>query len=262
MKADEADFTINIGCEKETLPFNEEGTRITSFSMKEELEEGYFNKEGAYVLRKQDDEEGPDPWLASIDWNQESSYYVKQTAVEELFDESHEEANLQKDLIEITNYLLDNETVLQALKRLRGQSSSRERQKTKGSSGEMEQFMQLTALADKVFAAGYYEIYSATKEKCCCKINNGETSNIAVSGGGTLTFSFDEEQSTGGHVNNSKVLWFYKWRASDAEVYGPFSTCAMRNWQEGNFFTSEVQVRREGTTTFYPVDRVDFELYL
>lgn len=62
------------GQEDGTVDFDGE-IKITPFNMKEELEEGYFDKEGTYIFQK---EEGviKDQWLEDIDWIKVIFYFL------------------------------------------------------------------------------------------------------------------------------------------------------------------------------------------
>lgn len=59
------------------------------------------------------------------------------------------------------------------------------------------------------------------------------------------------------------MSWEFRWEATDsAEVHGPHSSSEMQAWADSGYFSDAVQVRRSGTTNFYPAKRVDFELYM
>lgn len=54
------------GQEKATIAFDGE-TRITAFNMEEEMQEGYFDKEGTFIFQKEQ-ADLKDSWLDNIDW--------------------------------------------------------------------------------------------------------------------------------------------------------------------------------------------------
>lgn len=61
----ETTLTMFPGQEGPTIDFDE-GVSITPFNLDEEMQEGYFDSEGNYFVKKE--EEIRDNWLDNIDW--------------------------------------------------------------------------------------------------------------------------------------------------------------------------------------------------
>jgi len=77
-------------------------------------------------------------------------------------------------------------------------------------------------------------------------------------GGGEETKSSAETAAL-----DESVSWQFKWEESEsAEVHGPHSSSEMNAWVESGYFSDLVRVRKTGTVHFYPVRRVDFDLYM
>lgn len=94
--------------------------RFTAFNMREEMDEGHFDKDGHFIWKNE--KEVRDNWLDNIDWqkiksdkNMESNSNDSEN--EEL--EPFQEIQVYK---EILNYLKPNETINKALRRLGGKN--------------------------------------------------------------------------------------------------------------------------------------------
>lgn len=168
---------------------------FTAFNMKEELEEGHFDKEGHYVWNKE--KEIRDNWLDNIDWMQikpsSTASIKKDTESREkhgLADSDSDEegpdimfnpTRLYKQILE---YLKPGETVSKALCRL-GKGKKRlttaERWKKKKEKQEIEDdensinITKLTELANELLTrTGNMDIYQESYEQIKKKIGAGE----------------------------------------------------------------------------------------
>lgn len=64
-------------------------------------------------------------------------------------------------------------------------------------------------------------------------------------------------------VQQSEVMWEFKWKQEDEDVHGEFSSAQMQHWVEEGYFKEGVFVRKCGqNTTFNTSNRIDFELYM
>jgi len=140
------------GQEDETVDFDD-GEKITPFNMKEEMEEGHFDKQGNYFFKK--DADIKDAWLDNVDWkkirrteNAEKEKEGDDGDDDEGDDDDDDDANLEdytpsiigwKEKIplyeEITSLMQPGENVFKAIKRLggdqKGKTSSADRWKKK-----------------------------------------------------------------------------------------------------------------------------------
>ncbi|XP_012270584.1 CD2 antigen cytoplasmic tail-binding protein 2 homolog [Orussus abietinus] len=164
---------------------------FTAFNMKEELEEGHFDKDGHYLWNKE--KEIRDNWLDNIDWVQIKERKKTKTVDESkgLADSDSEEE--EKDIVfdptplykQILEYLKPGETVSQALCRLgkgKKKMSSADRWKKKKevvtSAEEDEksaQIIKLTELANELLTrTGNMDIYQENFELIKKKIQQSE----------------------------------------------------------------------------------------
>ncbi|GIY40088.1 CD2 antigen cytoplasmic tail-binding protein 2 homolog [Caerostris extrusa] len=286
------------GQEDRTIDFDGE-IKITPFNMKEELEEGYFDKEGTYIFKKED--EIKDQWLDDIDW-------VKIKAVEASKRKQDEDSNSEDerppiDLVAKYTQMLElmkpGESVQRAICRLGGNKSSRSassRWKKKKESNNMntneenekdvEKLQLLTSLADDIVHSGDMDIYQQTYEKMTFYVNsksgksgpNGSLNTNAELDmfGDDFEEKVDENKpslpdrqtpspSTGVGDTESEVMWEFKWEdKEDDKIYGPYPTSQMQQWVDEKYFENGVFVRQVGKqdAAFYSSKRIDFELYL
>ncbi|XP_063417016.1 CD2 antigen cytoplasmic tail-binding protein 2-like [Mytilus trossulus] len=161
------------GQEDGTMDFDGE-IQITPFNMKEELEEGHFDKQGMYI---HDKKQGiKDSWIENIDWVKIKERTKKD---ENDDDESDEETPLDETEIykELLNLLKPGETILKALRRLgaKGEKlSASQRLKLKKQKVELKDvqseedkinFEKLTELANRLISNGNMDAYELTCEK-------------------------------------------------------------------------------------------------
>ncbi|KAL3856392.1 hypothetical protein ACJMK2_011159 [Sinanodonta woodiana] len=173
------------GQEEATIDYDQ-GIRITPFNMREEMEEGHFDKDGTFIFEK-DKGEIRDGWLDNIDWIQIKEV-DKNNLDGENEDSDDDPSNI--DLIPIYKQMLEliqpGETVTKALRRLGGnqrkQVSSMDKWKAKKQKVEetpeemlnKENIMKLTGLADEVLSTGNMDVYQMTYEKISFEVKKSE----------------------------------------------------------------------------------------
>ncbi|KAH3876852.1 CD2 antigen cytoplasmic tail-binding protein 2 homolog [Dreissena polymorpha] len=178
------------GQEDETID-NDEGIKITPFNMKEEMEEGHFDKDGMYIFNR-DKDAIKDEWMDNIDWEKiketEGSTGTGDNQESDSEEESIDLQNIYRKMLEFIN---EGETVARALRRLGGnkktQSASQKwktkKQKTGDTAEDLkaqedrQKFLDLTELADKVLSSGNMEVYEMTHEKIRYELKKMETGN-------------------------------------------------------------------------------------
>ncbi|KAG5831948.1 hypothetical protein ANANG_G00285900 [Anguilla anguilla] len=178
----------------------DEGVPITPFNLTEEMQEGHFDSEGNYFVKKE--EEIRDNWLDNIDWvkikeqpvrrkkglaakrrrragDEDEAEEEKQR--EEKQEESEEEVESQPAEDPLANYskeqlteavielLLPGETVAGGLRRLGGLGRKKVKGRVEGKEAgpdrDAEKLDRLTALADRLVGSGEFEIYQQTYER-------------------------------------------------------------------------------------------------
>ncbi|XP_076803036.1 CD2 antigen cytoplasmic tail-binding protein 2 homolog [Clavelina lepadiformis] len=176
--------------------YDDDGTRITPFNLKEEMEEGDFDKSGHYHFSKE--KEIRDNWLDNIDWVKIKKTKASKDMEMSDDDEGKEEFDEKKVIQGIVHLLQKGETVSKGLRRLGGADSNKKKKsntrswqrekvydmeatdetttdksdKNDDEALKKAQFLQLTELADQMAGAGYYDIYSDTFEKLQHKLNS------------------------------------------------------------------------------------------
>lgn len=140
--------------------FTDDGVQIEPFNLSKEREEGYFDAAGNYVEYVKDNQI-KDAWLDSVDVVQgfAASTSVAPTKEDEAPDLSSEDIGKIKRRIADT--LQPGETVLQALRRLKGTSNNK---KEKMSAERKQLFDQLTEDAMALMENGDFNVYDENKE--------------------------------------------------------------------------------------------------
>ncbi|XP_054710883.1 CD2 antigen cytoplasmic tail-binding protein 2-like [Uloborus diversus] len=287
------------GQEDRTIDFDGE-IKITPFNMKEELEEGYFDKEGTYIFNKEEDVI-KDQWLDDIDWvkvkNIETS---KRNLNDSDSDDELPEVNLFSHYSKMLTLMKPKETVQKAICRLggsksgSGSASSRwKKKKENGANAEnseetenKEKLALLTSLANDIIQSGDMDIYQQTYEKMQFHVNKTSSSTLNISEkndeaaldmfGDDFEETVDESKPSQSGQDSSpphssvvdpdaEVQWEFKWEnTNDAKIYGPYPTSQMFQWVTEKYFEDGVFVRQVGKTdpSFNSSKRIDFELYL
>ncbi|XP_017274815.1 CD2 antigen cytoplasmic tail-binding protein 2 [Kryptolebias marmoratus] len=206
------------GQEGATIDFDE-GVSITPFNLEEEMQEGHFDSEGNYFVKKET--QIRDNWLDNIDWvkikeqpvkkkkglgakrtrragDEDEAEEEKQREEQQADQEEEEEeeevpaedplASLtQKQLVEaVVELLTPGETVAAALRRLGGLGGRKkgklreENEPTEEITRDAEKLDKLTALADRLVGSGMFEIYQQTYEKLAYVMKSMSSKQPAV----------------------------------------------------------------------------------
>ncbi|KFM74431.1 CD2 antigen cytoplasmic tail-binding protein 2, partial [Stegodyphus mimosarum] len=272
------------GQEEGTIDYDGE-IKITPFNMREELEEGFFDKEGTYIFNKEADVI-KDQWLDDIDWIKVKATEGSKRKLDDDADDSDEEPpqiNLVEHYTEMLKLMQPKETVQKAICRLGGKSSSSRNASSRWkkkkdavslladneTDEDYEKLQRLTSLADDIIHSGDMDIYQQTYEKLSFYVDskrNSEKTDPSSTGDTEEALDmfgedFDEKvdpsktpvqpsENSPPHEAvdpNSEVMWEFKWDTSDdAKIYGPYPTSQMLHWTQEKYFDDGVLVRQVG----------------
>lgn len=274
----------DIEGEEDGVDRQEGEQKMTAFNMKEEMEEGHFDKDGHFIWNNE--KEIQDNWLDNIDWHkikhsQESAnkYMISEDGLGADSDSGEEneqfnEISLYKSMLQ---YMKPKETVNKALKRLGGEymklsSVERLRRKKAGTLHDNKEVTQLTELANQILTKqGNMDIYQETYEEITIKIKGAEIKPIEKEPELDMyadDFDTKEKDKIASSTKDSKPeeqtqMWEFKWKAEDDNIKGPYTTAQMIKWSKENYFKDGVMVRKcgEDDSRFYASNRIDFELY-
>lgn len=170
------------------------------------------------------------------------------------------------------------ETVQMALQRLgrkRPKLSTLEKLKQKKAgieNKETQDIALLTEVANEILSnTGNMDIYQETYEKIMQKLEDVPSTSKAVGESFDMYADDFEEKESNALKQSQKeedqcskeLKWEFKWKQTDEEVQGPYSTEKMLSWSTGDYFKDGVFVRKVGeNTNFYSSNRIDFDLYL
>lgn len=275
------------GQENATLE-SEGGIQITPFNLKEEMEEGHFDSEGNYFLRKE--AQIRDHWLENIDWvrikERDAPPPVSGADEESDSDEGRAPMEMKNLLEEILKVLQPGETVAKGIQRLGGSAprkrgsaprvrrskeqpppteTAEDRTETADAAEQPEEMTpldRLISLADQMVALGVYEVYQDSYEKLAYKLRSLEPPPALD----MFADEVEDKKLAKEEVRASDdVLWEYKWENEDgAELYGPFTSAQMQEWVDDGYFSEGVYCRRMDSSSgqFYNSLRLDFDLYV
>ncbi|KII88393.1 hypothetical protein PLICRDRAFT_41556 [Plicaturopsis crispa FD-325 SS-3] len=240
------------------------GFELSSFNMREEMEEGKFAADGTYV-RSFDPHGVHDKWMDGVDEreikkarrrkrHQERLQREKMKAEEKELEESGGKPALEKELLEM---LKKGETVLEALQRLGVKAKKAKAAASKGAKsngkgkaaatgGAMDidkpakaptasDIDHITHLASSIMSLGDADVYSKTYEELVRSVrSSGQVEPSWV-------------------PPSADVKYEYKWdvpgAASTGEAFGPFGEDEMKAWYKAEYFGAageKVKVRPVG----------------
>ncbi|THU88408.1 hypothetical protein K435DRAFT_802687 [Dendrothele bispora CBS 962.96] len=202
------------------------GYELSSFNMREEMEEGKFTEDGTYV-RSFDAHAVHDRWMEGVDEKQiklarkqkkqqDRIQAEKMKAEERELEESGGKPALEKELLAM---LKKGESVLEALQRL-GAETKKSSKSTKEKSLSNSDVERITHLASNLMSLGDTDIYSKTYEE------------------------FVRSVRSSGIVDDSWVppsadrAYEYRWDTPGApeQIFGPYGEQEMRSWYSASYF--------------------------
>ncbi|KLO08953.1 hypothetical protein SCHPADRAFT_834634 [Schizopora paradoxa] len=205
------------------------GYELSSFNMREEMEEGKFTDNGMYV-RSFDPHAVHDKWMDGTDEREMKKARRAQRAQRRLEKERlKQEAggpngkpSKQEMEMEIVSMLKKGESVLEALARL-GAKAKKSKDKEKSQpSPQASKIDRLTALASDLMSSGDIDIYDKTYEQLLRSIRStGDVEPDWVP---------------------PSVKYEYKWDVPEAQatagdqVFGPFGGDELRTWYDAKYF--------------------------
>ncbi|XP_018317886.1 CD2 antigen cytoplasmic tail-binding protein 2 homolog isoform X2 [Mycetomoellerius zeteki] len=259
---------------------------FTAFNMKEELEEGHFDKDGHYLWKKE--KQITDNWLDNIDWVQVkpgSTNIQKSTKSSKSYglgdSDSDDEGDIMFDPIplykQILEYLKPGETVSKTLCRLgkgKKKLTTAERWKKKKESKTSKEeedpnsvnITKLTELANELLTrSGNMDIYQESYEQIKKKIEQADKHAHPSKQEAELDMyadDFDEKEKAKlddngetAETSNTEentlleedVTWDLKWSQDEnAEIHGPHTSQQMHAWAQEGYFKKGAWVRRTG----------------
>ncbi|KAF8965251.1 hypothetical protein BDZ97DRAFT_1659296 [Flammula alnicola] len=231
------------------------GFELSSFNMREEMEEGKFTEDGSYV-RTFDPHGVHDRWMEGLDEReiklarrrkreQEKKQKERMMAEEKELEESGGKGAWEKQLLPL---LKKGETVLEALQRLGSKTKKAQPKRPKqkaAANNAMEvdkpqnngptYIEQITHLASNLMSLGDTDIYSKTYEELVRSVRSS----------GIVDASWEPP--------SADVKYEYKWSSPEVGqtegTFGPFGEEEIKSWFNASYFGAtgeKVRVRRVG----------------
>ncbi|KAN0140724.1 hypothetical protein V8E53_001168 [Lactarius tabidus] len=223
------------------------GYELSSFNMREEMEEGKFSADGMYV-RNFDPHALHDRWMDGLDEReiklarkrkrrQEKAQKEKMQAEQRELEELGGKEAVEREVLAM---LKKGETVLEALQRLGVRAKSKVKQSSSASrsartsshdsraiadrsQGSLSDVEQLTHLASTLLSLGDTDIYSRTYEELVRSVRSAgkvDPSWVPPSADVKYEYKWDVPGSTG----------------EQGQVFGPYSEEDMQTWYKASYF--------------------------
>ncbi|TMW43910.1 hypothetical protein DOY81_011010 [Sarcophaga bullata] len=246
--------------------------KITPFNMREELEEGHFDKDGLFHWDRTD--EIKDNWLDNVDWikiEKENKRLKEGKDGDLTYIDTKDTFNELQIYKELFSHMKKGESVAGTLRRLdksRNKMSTAERIKLKKQGfidKNAENIIKITELANEILTkSGNMDVYQLTYDCIKNKISSFPgTSREANASSESCMYSDEFNEKAKEKCEIKEVFWEFKWKEDDTAIQGPFNTLQMLKWSRNGYFKSGVYARKVGDLTkFYTSNRIDFDLYL
>ncbi|XP_073824775.1 CD2 antigen cytoplasmic tail-binding protein 2 homolog isoform X1 [Musca autumnalis] len=274
----ERDDVDDVDGEEDGVPNIRDDIKITPFNMREELEEGHFDKEGHYHWDKNSDIR--DNWLDNIDWMKVDANCVKRHEDESMQTNAStkNDAGINSTYKQILQFMEKNETIAQTIRRLgknRKKLSTAERIKNKKygiKDDNADKIMVLTELVNHLLTTtGNMDVYEMTYEvieEVASSVPGSSKTNASDLSLDMYSDDFNTKEKAAQEkseycIKDHEIHWEFKRRQSDVKCEGPYNTAQMLKLSSnGEFGSSGVYVRKIGEDAFYSSSRIDFDLYL
>eukprot|EP00741_Cyanophora_paradoxa_P021068 tig00021332_g20336.t1 len=177
-------------------------------------------------------------------------------------DEDAEEVDVPACRRTILSLIKPGETVLTALRRLRGPAPApgKAAQVKKRGGAPGSDFERLTEAADRLLSAGHASVYQDPYEKFLAAVR---PSGARAGPPGGPAAGADAASGS------DEPLWEYKWSEEGQEVFGPYKTSEMLSWAAQGYFANETSIawvrqleKGGGGGPFLRSDTVRFDLAL
>nr|CCA20426.1 conserved hypothetical protein [Albugo laibachii Nc14] len=233
-----------------TMNLKQENTSIgfTSFDMKDEKDDGKFDKNGHFVWNKEENNIQEDAWMEGYTEEQMESArkaHLRRDIREES-EESEGLLSVQKAKELLGQLLEPGENVLNALRRLGinrpKRSSGRKRQRLKDdmkkeplpqTQEEKRRFDLITEAAALLMAHGHVDTYSQLQEEFI-------QTTVLIE---TLTKERSQVQASIATIEEPSLetMWEYK-GLGNGVIHGPYATSTILQWKQQGYFTGEKSV--------------------
>lgn len=243
--------------------YNEAGDKMEPFNLKTERTEGFFDESGNFVWKKE--EGGADPWLASLENEEDLEARIGEAALarkkkeeeEAEVDETPEQVDKEALKESMLRLLQPGETVLHALKRLGpqkkkapqgggGGKATVQKAADERTPEEKKKFDELTELADQLLRAGVVDVYDKSYEAMQADLAEDRELMSRRQGGANRKRPAAGITGEAAGVGAGGARWEYK--GPDGQVHGPYGTAEILQWRAQGFFTgpTAVEIRRVG----------------
>eukprot|EP00919_Chromeraceae_sp_WS-2016_P001164 GHVR01002973.1.p1 GENE.GHVR01002973.1~~GHVR01002973.1.p1 ORF type:complete len:384 (+),score=120.89 GHVR01002973.1:107-1153(+) len=232
----------SIGSSIDMGGIDDMGVPIEPFNMKKEMSMGSFDEGGSYILNKNDDNDQTDSWLKSLDEGNKDTTFkddeMRRRALSLLEKEPEAAPSIdpKEALTELASYVNASETPIECLRRVKeGRKhlggfqirkpkkikTYEQGKKTEGhtmSNEDTHIFNRITELCDNLMAIGH-NVY----------FHKGEDILQTSRGLSQCLDKGDKPKRV------EEIFWEY--RLPDGNVFGPYPSSQMQQWQQKGFFS-------------------------
>ncbi|SGZ52747.1 CIC11C00000002931 [Sungouiella intermedia] len=240
---------------------------LEAFNLREEVEEGEFDKNMNYIRKKtSDDENDEDAWMSNI-----KKIDIEKARAAQLRRQnkvvSTVAVSTETLIVAVLDILEPAETPMEALSRLRPCKSRRGNKLKKVSGPEdlarKQTVFNLTESCERLMnEKGVSQIYDMTKEELM-RVYKRETGEDYRGNLRKRQLEEDEagedelEKEKAREVRGADAKWEYRWLDEESVWHGPHTSYEMKYWKD-NYFENNVEVRRVGEHQVQHISEAEF----
>lgn len=226
-----------------------EEVQMEAFNLREEAENGEFDKNMNYVQKKENHDDKKEAWMENIDSQDIERAKTAQLRQEQEAQKKQEYVATETLLRDIITIIEPAETPLEALARLRPKKTKRRNKKDVSDGGDDQdrkaKVFSLTESCERLLNdKGISQIYDTTREEMM-RAYKKETGK-----------DFQDQSKKRPRDEDVPVSWEYRW-LDEQEWNGPHSTYEMSYWKD-NYFENNVEVRPVGSQQAQHISTIDF----
>jgi CD2 antigen cytoplasmic tail-binding protein 2 len=262
-ESDEAEEAVNMDYynnpEEEHIGKNKRAEpKLDAFHLRNDLEEGDFDEEGNFIRNAEDEMAHQDTWLEGI--SSKSIKKAKEAHESRIQSEPLETFEPKSDtLVKLVPLLQPAETPMEALQRLAPKRPARKKHATtktvvdglhnQEELGRKQDVETITGCCEKLLDGGVQNAYELSREELS-RMYQRETGETVPD----LKRKRDSDSAP-------TVEWEFQWEGAD-QVYGPYPTAHMIEWQEAGYFDERARIRQVGESEYTNYSNVNFQRYL
>lgn len=230
--------------------------QLEAFNLQDEAEHGTFDKDMNYTREaNSDDETTEDAWMGGV----KSADIAKAKKAQETRQQAAAKPRHVRALTDLLQSIIEilepAETALEALARLRPPKKRKRGSSNEADDTRKKTVFELTECCEQLISLkGVRDAYDMSREELMRLYKREAGQEFSSKSHKRKADTLDSPETSPGY---GEAIWEFRW-LGETDINGPFSSYEMKYWVD-NYFENKVEVRRQGSGHFVPVQKVQFD---